>query len=260
MENVDTRTWCCTGSRVPRSEIVYLCQVLLILSIVLVGIYNLTNQQGDQQLWLALLCSCMGYLLPNHSMKSWVISISLCHPTTPWNTIHKTLWHNLQVGCPNAINLSGDWEVGLVEIQYPHNWFIVPTLKKHSTFTVQSTATTDANGPLIRHSFYIRTGYYPHIYDLLTEIQEKTNEALSDVNNSILLNYGGITRKISVTFSRPCSLSLPMHIWKMIGLMRGSWDATNSNDGDVSDLDPVDSLFVYCDVLEHRVVGDSQVP
>ena len=100
MENVDTRTWCCSGSRVPRSEIVYLCQVLLILSIVLVSIYNLTNQQGDQQLWLALLCSCMGYLLPNPSMKSWVISISPCHPTTPWNTKQKTLWHNLQVDCP----------------------------------------------------------------------------------------------------------------------------------------------------------------
>ena len=42
--------------------------------------------------------------------------------------------------------------------------------------------------------------------------------------------------------------------------MRGSWEATNLNDGEVSDLDPVDSLFVYCDVLEHRVVGDSQVP
>ena len=161
---------------------------------------------------------------------------------------------------PNAINLSGDWEVGLVEIQYPHNWFNVPTLKRHRTFTVRSTATADENGPLVRRSFYIRAGYYPHIYDLLTEIQEKTNETLSDVNNSIRLNYDGITRKISVTFSRPCSLSLPMHIRKIIGLTRGSWDATNSNGGEVSDLDPVDSLFVYCDVLEHRVVGDSQVP
>ena len=161
---------------------------------------------------------------------------------------------------PNAINLSGDWEVGLVEIQYPHNWFNVPTLKRHRTFTVRATATTDANAPLVRRSFYIRAGYYPHIYDLLTEIQEKTNEALSDVNNSIRLNYDRITRKISVTFSRPCSLSLPMHIGKMIGLTRGSWDATNSNGGEVSDLDPVDSLFVYCDVLEHWVVGDSQVP
>ena len=27
---------------------------------------------------------------------------------------------------PNAIDLTGDWEVGLVENQYPHNWYNVP--------------------------------------------------------------------------------------------------------------------------------------
>ena len=70
----------------------------------------------------------------------------------------------------------------------------------------------------------------------------------------------GITHQISVTFPRPCSLSLPMHIRKMIGLTHGNWDATNSNGGEASALDPVNSLFVYCDVLEHRVVGYSQVP
>ena len=59
-----------------------------------------------------------------------------------------------------------------------------------------------------------------------------------------------------MTFSRPCSLSLPMHIRKIIGLTHGSWDATNSNGAEVSDLDLVDSLFVYCNVLEHQVVGD----
>ena len=64
------RAWCCSGSRVPKAKIVYLCQVLLILSIVLASIYNLTNQQGDQQLWVALLSSCMGYLLPNPTIKS----------------------------------------------------------------------------------------------------------------------------------------------------------------------------------------------
>ena len=67
---VGGRTWCCSGSRVPKAEIVYLCQVLLILSIVLASIYNLTNHKGDQQLWVALLSSCMGYLLPNPSIKS----------------------------------------------------------------------------------------------------------------------------------------------------------------------------------------------
>ena len=161
---------------------------------------------------------------------------------------------------PNVINLSGDWEVGLVEIQYPHNWFNVPTAKRHRTFTLRSSAATDPNGSLVRRSFFIRAGYYPHIYDLLSEIQRKTNESLADLGNAIQLDYDGITHKISVSFSRPCSMSLPLHIRKMLGLTHGTWDATNSNGGVVSDLDPVDSLFVYCDVLEPRVVGDSQVP
>jgi hypothetical protein len=69
MEEVDTNGWCCSGSRVPRAEIVYLCQVLLILSVVFASIYNLTTDRGDQQLWVALLSSCMGYLLPNPTIK-----------------------------------------------------------------------------------------------------------------------------------------------------------------------------------------------
>ena len=112
MENVDARTWCCSGSRVPKSEIVYFCQVFLILCIVIVSIYNLTNQQGDQQLWVALLSSCMGYLLPNPSIKSWVISISLYPPTTQWGTIQRTLSHNLRAACPmSSISLeTGKWD------------------------------------------------------------------------------------------------------------------------------------------------------
>ena len=84
--------WCCSGSRVPKVEIVYLCQVLLILSIVLASINNLTNQQGDQQLWVALLSSCMGYLLPNPSIKSWVTSISRCRVIPPWIITRPTRW------------------------------------------------------------------------------------------------------------------------------------------------------------------------
>ena len=70
MEDGKESTWCCSGSRVPRAEIVYFCQIVLILSIVFASIYNLTKEQGDQQLWTALLSSCMGYLLPNPTIKT----------------------------------------------------------------------------------------------------------------------------------------------------------------------------------------------
>ena len=94
------RTWCCSGSRVTKAEIVYLCQVLLILSIILASIYNLTNQQGDQQLWMELLSSCMGYLLPNPSIKSWVTSISRCRVILPWITTGPTFWQILPLDYP----------------------------------------------------------------------------------------------------------------------------------------------------------------
>ena len=70
MAEVEERGWCCSGTRVPRGEIVYLCQIILILSIVFASIYNLSKEHGDKQLWTALLSSCMGYLLPNPTIKS----------------------------------------------------------------------------------------------------------------------------------------------------------------------------------------------
>ena len=70
MPSTEEHAWCCSGSRVPRAEIVYLCQIVLILSIVFASIYNLTREQGDRQLWTALLSSCMGYILPNPTIKS----------------------------------------------------------------------------------------------------------------------------------------------------------------------------------------------
>ena len=69
MVETEEQGWCCSGSRVPRAEIVYLCQIIVILTIVFASIYNLSKGEGDQQLWTALLSSCMGYLLPNPTIK-----------------------------------------------------------------------------------------------------------------------------------------------------------------------------------------------
>ena len=70
MDDSTEQGLCCSGSRVPRGEIVYICQIILILSIVFASIFNLSQERGDQQLWTALLSSCMGYLLPNPTIKS----------------------------------------------------------------------------------------------------------------------------------------------------------------------------------------------
>ena len=53
----------------PKEEIVFLCQVIILYTVTVVSIYNLTVAHDDSTLWTALLSSSLGYLLPNPSLK-----------------------------------------------------------------------------------------------------------------------------------------------------------------------------------------------
>ena len=60
--------WHIFGTECPKEEIVFLCQVIL-YTVIVVSIYNLTVAHDDPTLWTALLSSSLGYLLPNPSLK-----------------------------------------------------------------------------------------------------------------------------------------------------------------------------------------------
>ena len=59
--------WDVFGKSVPRSEIVFVCQLIIIYVVIGVSLFSLTRgiDSADKQLWIALLSSCLGYLLPN---------------------------------------------------------------------------------------------------------------------------------------------------------------------------------------------------
>ena len=57
------------GTECPKEEIVFFCQVIILYTVIVVSIYNLTVGHGDSTLWTALLSSSLGYLLPNPSLK-----------------------------------------------------------------------------------------------------------------------------------------------------------------------------------------------
>ncbi len=74
-DEVDTKAaastdgWHIFGRECPKEEIVFLCQVIILYTVIVVSIYNLTVGHGDSTLWIALLSSSLGYLLPNPSLK-----------------------------------------------------------------------------------------------------------------------------------------------------------------------------------------------
>ena len=84
----DSSPWHTFGTVCPKEKIVFLCQVLILYTVILINIYNLTTGLENSNPSTALMSTSLGYLLPN--------------PT-----------------------LSGEWEGGLAEIQYPHSWYNV---------------------------------------------------------------------------------------------------------------------------------------
>ncbi len=59
--------WLIWGNKLPKSEIVFFAQVILIYIIVITSIVNISL--GDtQELWVILLTSCLGYLMPSPSL------------------------------------------------------------------------------------------------------------------------------------------------------------------------------------------------
>jgi hypothetical protein len=64
-----TSNWNVLGYRFPKNEVVFFCQVIILYAVIITSIVNLSLQRDNGQLWIALLSSSLGYLLPNPSIK-----------------------------------------------------------------------------------------------------------------------------------------------------------------------------------------------
>ena len=61
-------TWTCSAccSKIPKNEVVYFCQVVLIYIIVFACLFNLSIGDKEQHsIWWSLLSGSVGYLLPS---------------------------------------------------------------------------------------------------------------------------------------------------------------------------------------------------
>lgn len=71
MEEIDNQQpqWSLFGKHIPKHELVFFAQVILIYIVIISCIINLSMKNGDSNLWTALLGSCLGYILPSPSLK-----------------------------------------------------------------------------------------------------------------------------------------------------------------------------------------------
>ena len=55
--------------RVPKNTITFIAQVIVLYAIIGVSLYHLSAQSPNQELWLILLSSAFGYILPSPGLK-----------------------------------------------------------------------------------------------------------------------------------------------------------------------------------------------
>lgn len=58
------------GYSIPKQEVVFFSQMLIIYVVIIVGLVNISLGNGDVNLWLNLVTSCICYLLPNPSLRN----------------------------------------------------------------------------------------------------------------------------------------------------------------------------------------------
>lgn len=67
--------WRFFGKSVPRTQLVFICQILIIYVVIGSSIYNLSVGNKPASLWIGLLASCLGYCLPNPSIDPTITNI-----------------------------------------------------------------------------------------------------------------------------------------------------------------------------------------
>ena len=73
LENGDSKTdkkdFSFCGNRVPKNQVTYLSQIIVIYGIIITAIVHLSLQSPNKELWLVLLSSSLGYILPSPGLK-----------------------------------------------------------------------------------------------------------------------------------------------------------------------------------------------
>ena len=176
------------------------------------------------------------------------VSTSHYRATRHW-TCTPTLTHYITT-LPQRVSLSGQWECGLVEIQYPHTWYNVR--KENSWFAIVN----GSEGSYDIDKGNTEVGYYDRPERLITAINRSLKVA-SDKKN-VTLSYSKITQKVTVDLDPGMMLSMDMS--NILGFNKFLIRTAREGDSVVDMAQGFYSLYVYTNVVESRVVGHSVVP
>lgn len=149
---------------------------------------------------------------------------------------------------PNYIELTDHWQVALMEVHYPH------TFNNINGETFKFTLDPENTMPVVEAS--IRPGYYPNIKSLVSTI----NSIIGN-KNKIKLSYDRTTRKVKIDVKNGAQLWLTEPFASILGFPHATHITKVIESSYAADINIAkSSLYIYCDIVEPQIVGDTTAP
>jgi hypothetical protein len=151
------------------------------------------------------------------------------------------------------MDLDGAWEIGLAEIQYPRSWYNVKNneawLKVH--FYKES--------ELQKRLVLLPDGYYSSAKRIIKAIEGEKHR--TELKNKFDMGFSEFNRKINMKVKKDCQVIISPLLQSMLGFRQAIFLAGEYVSDWVADVKKVlNFLYVYCPLVEPRMVGDAQVP
>lgn len=223
----------------------------------------------------------ISYLHPKYERRK---EMSHFYLTLPSNSSSKYFHENtltrFTTKLLGAVSLSGDWEVGLSEIIYPHTWLTVDrgdALFSVSCATSCTLPNSDLTVPPYNIELRIPYGYYDSVHDIVREINKTMSKILpyanivavnKDENQMPKLKYNESSKRVHFVMFRGQSLNFSSTLATILGVSAKQNPSKPRDEdtfgwfaGNVSDITKgINYIMLYCDLLEHVPVGDTKAP
>ncbi|KAJ8020517.1 hypothetical protein HOLleu_40127 [Holothuria leucospilota] len=151
---------------------------------------------------------------------------------------------NYRVKLAQPITLEGDWEVGLAEFIYPHQWYNIDEECKYS-YTIDG-----GDRWLIK---VIEPGLYDSIDSILHALK-------TDYNSLIQYHYNQYTRKLRINLLKGAQVKFRGRLAEILGFKGKTLLTESTTLPHPVDIANISNLLVYCDIVEPSVVGHVKVP
>ena len=158
-----------------------------------------------------------------------------------------------RVGLPQTVSLTGDWEVALTEIHYPHSWNNVQGNFENRFYLRNQ----ELDG--MWEALIVPRGHYSSVAGVITKINEVVS-ANNRFKDEVQLSLDTLNRKVTVHLQNKVEVYFS-DIGQMLGFLPKEVISKTSTAIREADLDHgFHDLYVYCDIIQPQYVGDALVP